>query len=114
MNWTPCRLRLLATKVAPSTSAMDFLLSEWGRLDDPVGPELRWRPPEPESSPEEELTSDPLARKRHPRWRRRQRFANSPLPGEIAPAVPARKRGVVEDIAPHRRGLEGRARRVDL
>src|SRR6185295_18208346 len=57
MNWTPCRLRLLATRVAPSTSAMSFLLSEWGRLHDPVGPELRWRSPEPESSPEEELMS---------------------------------------------------------
>src|SRR5882724_4105009 len=31
MNLTPCRLRLLATKVAPSTSLMRSLLSEWGR-----------------------------------------------------------------------------------
>src|SRR5712691_8558393 len=31
MKLTPCRLRLLATKVAPSTSLMSSLLSECGR-----------------------------------------------------------------------------------
>ena len=29
--WTPCRLRFRATKVAPSTSLMSSLLSEWDR-----------------------------------------------------------------------------------
>src|SRR6266852_3546831 len=51
MNLTPWRLRLLATKVAPSTSAMSSLLSEWGRLHDialdlvldPVGVDRRRR-----------------------------------------------------------------------
>src|SRR5713101_4042004 len=52
MNLTPCRLRLLATKVAPSTSLMRSLLSEWGSrphditLDlvlDPVGVDRRRR-----------------------------------------------------------------------
>ena len=50
----------------------------------------------------------------HARWSRRERFPDSPLPGQIAPAIPARERGVVEDIAPHGRGLERRARCIDL
>src|SRR5438105_10170105 len=37
MNWTPCRLRFLATKVAPSTSAMSSLLSEWDAKIAPPG-----------------------------------------------------------------------------
>src|SRR6059036_3681962 len=60
MNWTPCRLRFLATKVAPSTSAMSSLLSEWVVVRaHPLHAEratrgsrqVRSRPPEPESSP---------------------------------------------------------------
>src|SRR2546428_5401318 len=52
MKLTPCRLRFLATKVAPSTSLMSSLLSEWARrlhdisLDlvlDPVGVDRRRR-----------------------------------------------------------------------
>src|SRR6266850_1240283 len=46
MNWTPCFLRFLATRVAPSTSAMSSLLSEWG---------LRSRPAGLESSPRAEI-----------------------------------------------------------
>src|SRR6059036_2414220 len=60
MNLTPCRLRLLATKVAPSTSAMSSILSAWVvvrahplHADRPArgSRQVRSRSPEPESSP---------------------------------------------------------------
>src|SRR5712691_10770998 len=73
MNLTPCRLRLLATIVAPSTSLMRSLLSEWGRppydiaLDlvlDPVGVDRRRRAGHAGRSVSVALSSPSRARRR--------------------------------------------------